>query len=301
MSETFWNLSRNEDGSGELQIDGVLMTDESWWGDDGIIVARDFRKALEKVSDVTVWINSPGGDVMAGAEIYTALREHSASGKGKVTVKVSGIAASAASVVAMAGDEIYMSPVAYMMIHNPWTYVQGNAKDLEHEVEVLRTITEGLISAYQIRTGKDRDEIVAMLDAETYMSAAECVAEGFADGLLWDQAGSSPAGNTAKAARMTAKAFGSEKICAMIRAHEEPHPPAEEQPAEEPAEEPAPEEEPAPAPEDPEGDPGATGKPPEETTTADEAEALEAEWRRDVAMRAAALSSALEYILSTEG
>ena len=296
MSDTFWNLSKNEDGSGELQIDGVLMTDESWWGDDGIIVARDFRKALEKVTDVTVWINSPGGDVMAGAEIYTALREHSASGKGKVTVKVSGIAASAASVVAMAGDEILMSPVAYMMIHNPWTYVQGNAKDLEHEVEVLRTITEGLINAYQIRTGKDRDEIVAMLDAETYMSAAECVAEGFADGLLWDQAGSSPAGNTAKAARMAAKAFGGEKICAMIRAHETPAPEDHEEPA--PANEA--EEQPEPAPEEAkEG--GGEQEAPAEENEAEHVDDSEAEWRETVAMRAAALSSALEYILPMEG
>ena len=129
-----------------------------------------------------MYINSPGGDVFAAAEIYTALREH----KGRVTVKITGIAASAASVIAMAGDEVLMSPVAYMMVHDPWTYAAGNYREMEHQAAILKEIGEGLIAAYTAKTGKTRDEIAAMLAAETYMNAQKCVDEGFADGILYE-------------------------------------------------------------------------------------------------------------------
>ena len=221
------DIYRRADGSGELQLDGVLETEESWWMSDGTVVAREFRRALKACKDVTVYINSPGGDVMAGAEIYTALREHSQSGRGHVTVKISGIAASAASVVAMAGDTILMSPVAYMMIHNPWSIAQGDARTMRQTADVLDTVAEGLIAAYQLRTGKSRDEITAMLDAETYMSAQECVDEGFADGILY-QDGTIGSDDTHKAtkARMTSKAYGAQAVCALIRDHR----PAPEEP-----------------------------------------------------------------------
>ena len=150
----FYNFIHNEAGSDELHIDGEIASEDGgWWGPSGQIVARRFRQQLAHCGDVTVFINSPGGDVFAGAEIYTALREH----KGKVTVKISGIAASAASVIAMAGDEVLMSPVAYMMIHDPWTYAMGNAREMEHQAQVLREIGEGLIAAYTAKTGKSRD------------------------------------------------------------------------------------------------------------------------------------------------
>ena len=221
------DIRKRADGSGELQLDGVLETEESWWNSDGTVVARDFRRALSTCKDVTVYINSPGGDVMAGSEIYTALREHSTSGRGKITVKVSGIAASAASVVAMAGDTILMSPVAYMMIHNPWSFAQGDARTMRQTADVLDTVAEGLIAAYQLRTGKSRDEITAMLDAETYMSAQECVDEGFADGILYAD-GQTTGDDTHKAtkARMTSKAYGRQAVCALIRDHS----PAPEEP-----------------------------------------------------------------------
>ncbi|MEG2469293.1 MAG: Clp protease ClpP [Comamonas sp.] len=177
----FYSFVRNEaENTDELHIDGEIAAYESWFID--VIAPRAFRRALARTRDVTVYINSPGGDVFAAAEIYTALREH----KGKIVVKVTGIAASAASLIAMAGDEIYMSPVAYMMIHDPWTYVQGNAREMEHQALVLREIGEGLITAYQTRTGKSRDEIAELLAAETYMNAQTCVDEGFADGILYE-------------------------------------------------------------------------------------------------------------------
>ncbi len=219
---SFWNFRNDESNqeNGVLQIDGVLQVEPDWWSMGGTVVARNIRRHLDRVKDVTVYINSPGGDVMAGAEIYTALREHSAQGKGRVTVKVSGIAASAASIVAMAGDEILMSPVAYMMIHNPWTGVQGNAKELRHQADVLDVIGEGLLNAYQKRTGKTRDELLAMLEAETYMSAQTCIDQGFADGILWE-APQQPADPKAKqpAAMMQAKNHNRQAVMAMLAAH----------------------------------------------------------------------------------
>ena len=170
---------------GVLTVDGVLVTD-SWWDDDDETSSKKFRQALEKYRNVTVVINSPGGDVMAGAEMYSALREHSTSGKGRVTVKITALAASAASVVAMAGDEILMSPVAYMMVHNPWAIMAGNADDMRKEADALDEIAEGIINAYQLRTHKSRAKLKELMDGESYMNARRCTAEGFADGLLYE-------------------------------------------------------------------------------------------------------------------
>ena len=142
--------------------------------------AQTFRNELAQCGPVTVYINSPGGDVFAGAAMYSALLEH----PHKVTVKIMGIAASAASVVAMAGDEVLISPVGYMMIHDPWSYVVGNAREMEHEARVLREIGEGIVSAYQKKTGKTTDEIKKLLEAETYMNAQSAIENGFCDGLF---------------------------------------------------------------------------------------------------------------------
>lgn len=178
----FWNLVPDAEApeDGVLDIEGPIAT-ETFWGDE--VSSREFRKALESVGNVTVHINSPGGDVMAGAEIYSALREHSLNGKGRVKVIITALAASAASVVAMAGDEIQISPVAYMMIHNPWTITMGDANEMRKTAKTLDEISEGLITAYQQRTGKTRDQLKKMLENETWMSAQTCVDEGFADSI----------------------------------------------------------------------------------------------------------------------
>ncbi len=183
---TFWNLTADPEtaGDGVLDIDGEIVAEEGWFTPDGACVARSFRQALAKCGNVTVRINSPGGDVMAGAEIYSALREHTMNGKGRVKVQITALAASAASVIAMAGDEIEMYPVSYMMIHNPWTFAMGDSKELRKAAKTLDVISEGLINAYQARTGKTRDELKRMLEAETWMSAGTCVAEGFADRVI---------------------------------------------------------------------------------------------------------------------
>lgn len=199
-----------DDRTAVLDIEGELVVEEGWWSGDGTVVARDFRKALDQVGDVIVRINSPGGDVLAGSEIYNALREHSTSGKGRVTVHVTALAASAASVVAMAGDEVLMNPTAYMMIHDPWSMAMGNADDLRQLADQLDEIGEGIVEAYALKTGKSKAKLRELMDAETYMSAPTAIREGFADGLLYQPAeGEEPAETemaaSAVASRMVAR------------------------------------------------------------------------------------------------
>ena len=211
----FWNLRNDTEipEDGVLDIDGEIVAEESWFSGPNAVVARDFREALKGVKNVTVRINSPGGDVMAGADIYSALREHSMNGAGRVKVVITALAASAASVIAMAGDEIEMYPTSYMMIHNPWSIAMGDAKEMRHTAKVLDEISEGLINAYEARTGKSRDELKRMLDNETWMSAGTCVEEGFADRII----GAESAAAALLPCRMSAKAHGAQEIAARIR------------------------------------------------------------------------------------
>jgi len=211
----FWNLRQSMDdpADGVLDIDGEIVAEKDWFTPSGAIIAKDFRNALKGIKNVTVRINSPGGDVMAGAEIYSALREHSMNGEGRVKIVITALAASAASVIAMAGDEIAMYPTSYMLIHNPWSVAAGDARKMRKTAKVLDEIAEGLINAYEQRTGKSRDELERMLDAETWMSAGTCVEEGFADYII----GAESRGAAVAMVRMSAKAHGAGEIVARIR------------------------------------------------------------------------------------
>lgn len=142
------------------------------------VSAKNFLNDLRSVTstDVDVEINSPGGDVFAGLAIYNGLR---ASGK-KINVKVLGLAASAASLVAMAGDTIEMPENAFMMVHNPWGFAMGGADEMRSTADVLDKIGTSLVSTYAKRTGKSDAEVTALLDAETWMTAQEAVDAGFA-------------------------------------------------------------------------------------------------------------------------
>ena len=174
----FWNWVKNEAGR-TLYFDGYIAQD-SWFEDD--ITPKKFKAELySSAGDIAVWLNSPGGDVFAASQIYTLLKEYD----GKVTVKIDGLAASAASVIAMAGDEIVMSPVAMMMIHNPATAIFGEAADLQTAVKMLGEVKESLVNAYEQRTGLPRAKISAMMDAETWFSAKKAVELGFADKILY--------------------------------------------------------------------------------------------------------------------
>lgn len=234
----FWNLIPDAEtpGDGVLDIEGPIA-EEAWWGDE--TSSREFKKALKGLKNVTVHINSPGGDVMAGAEIYSALKEHSMNGLGKVTVIITALAASAASVVAMAGDEILISPVAYMMIHNPWSIAMGDAREMRKTAKTLDEITEGLITAYQQRTGKSRDQLKRMLENETWMSAQTCVDEGFADGIYGGEIRAAAMAGSGMLTRATPESI--REMCARWEAsrgkkNEEPEEEPEETPEEEPEE-----------------------------------------------------------------
>lgn len=127
-----------------------------------------------------MWINSPGGDCVAAAQIYNMLMDY----KGNVTVKIDGIAASAASVIAMAGAKVYVSPVSMLMIHNPMTVAMGNAADMEKAIEMLSSVKDSIINAYEIKTGLSRAKLSHLMDAETWMDANKAVELGFADEIL---------------------------------------------------------------------------------------------------------------------
>lgn len=179
MSKKFWKWSDAvESTDSELVLEGDI-SDFTWWGDE--VTPKEFRDELKKHSgDLTVSLNSPGGDVFAGVSIYNALREYD----GNVTVRVDGLAASIASVVAMAGDKVIMSPGSMMMIHKPWTLAIGDADELDKIKEVLVGIEKSVVPIYASRTGKSEEEIQALLDAETWMTAEQAVDMGFADELI---------------------------------------------------------------------------------------------------------------------
>lgn len=130
--------------------------------------------------DITVWINSPGGDCVAAAQIYNMLANY----KGNVTVKIDGIAASAASVIAMAGDRVLMSPVSMMMIHNPATVAFGDHTEMEKAIEMLDGVKDSIINAYVLKTGMSRAKLSRLMDAETWMDATKAVELGFADDII---------------------------------------------------------------------------------------------------------------------
>lgn len=178
----FWNFIKNEDTSDTELIFNAPISEETWWGDE--ITPALFRDELSKVSgNLTVWLNSPGGDVFAASQIYTMLRNHN----GKVTVKIDGLAASAASVVAMAGDETLISPTGMIMIHNPMTYASGNKSDMEQAIRLLDEVKESIINAYARKTKLSRDKISGLMDEETWFNAEKALQLGFADGILFDE------------------------------------------------------------------------------------------------------------------
>ena len=175
----FWNFIRNDAGERILRLEGPIDED-NFWGDE--VTPTVFRDELEaEDGDVTVWINSPGGNVFAAAEIYTMLRDH----KGKVTVKIDAIAASAASVVAMAGDTVLMSPVSMLMIHDPMTIAMGNTRDMEKAIDTLNEVKESILNAYAAKTGLSRNRISKLMSDETWLNARKAVELGFADAILF--------------------------------------------------------------------------------------------------------------------
>ena len=183
----FWNWIHDDSGGRVLRLEGPI-DEESFWGDE--ITPADFRSELEaEEGDVTVWINSPGGNVFAAAEIYTMLKEYA----GAVTVRIASIAASAASVIAMAGDQVQMSPTALLMIHDPSTIAMGNAKDMEKAIETLNEVKESIINAYIAKTGLRHNKVAELMSNETWMNAKKALDLGFCDEILYEAKKEEPA------------------------------------------------------------------------------------------------------------
>ena len=184
----FWHWIKNNAGESDtantptvrtLYLNGVIAA-ESWLDDD--VTPQLFKDELESgTGDIEVWLDSPGGDVMAATQIYNMLKNYN----GKVTVKIDSLAASAASVVAMAGDEVLISPMGLFMLHNPLTVAAGNVDDMQKAIDMLDEVKESIINAYELKTGLSRAKISHLMDCETWLSAKKAVELNFADGILF--------------------------------------------------------------------------------------------------------------------
>lgn len=174
-----WTVTNNDEKTERILTLSGVIAEESWFDDE--VTPKIFRDELMSgEGDITVWINSPGGDCIAAAQIYNMLLEY----KGNVTIKIDGIAASAASVVAMAGNKVIMSPVSMLMIHNPMTMATGDTTEMKKAISMLTEVKESIINAYELKTGMSRDKIAKLMDAETWMDANKAVELGFADEIL---------------------------------------------------------------------------------------------------------------------
>ena len=179
--QKFWNWIHDDSGGRVLRLEGPIDS-ESFWGDE--ITPQSFRDELyAEEGDITLWLNSPGGNVFAAAEIYTMIRDY----PHRVTVKIASIAASAASVIAMAGNTVQMSPTALLFVHDPSTIAMGNAKDMEKAIATLNEVKESIINAYAAKTGLSRNRISKLMSDETWINAKKAVELGFADEILFDE------------------------------------------------------------------------------------------------------------------
>lgn len=180
QNKKFWQFRAKKDTGtedGELLLYGDISS-STWWGDE--VTPKQFKQDLDALGDIStlnIYINSGGGDVFAGQAIYSMLKRHKATKK----VYVDGLAASIASVIAMVGDVVYMPQNAMMMIHKAWTFGLGNANDFRKLADDMDKIDESILVTYETKTGLDKDKIIEMVNAETWMTAAEAVALGFAD------------------------------------------------------------------------------------------------------------------------
>lgn len=185
MQREFWSFQQ-QDSITNLYILDEIASAESWWVD--TVTPQSFRRQLFGMNgELHIWINSPGGDAFAGAAIYDMIREYSRSGLGKTVAMVS-TAASAASIIAMACDEIRISVLGTIMIHEPWSQTAGPAREHIATAQVLETIRNGQIDAYAKRTGQSREKILELMNGSdgngTYMNANMAIELGFADSII---------------------------------------------------------------------------------------------------------------------
>ena len=180
MASKFWNWTKNDNNEDRtLFLEGVIA-EESWFEDD--VTPAAFKSELNAGSGpITLHINSPGGDCIAASQIYTMLMDYPHD----VNVQIDGIAASAASVIAMAGTKVSMSPTSLIMIHNPLTFALGDSEEMRKAIQLLDEVKESIINAYEIKTGLSRARLSHMMDSETWMSAGKAKELGFCDEVLY--------------------------------------------------------------------------------------------------------------------
>ena len=177
-NRTFVNEAGEQIQERTLYLNGNI-SDTTWFDDD--VTPQMFKDELmDGDGDVTVFINSPGGDCVAASRIYTMLMEYPHN----VTVKIDGLAASAASVIAMAGTKTLMAPTALMMIHDPSTFAYGDTKEMEAAISMLNEVKESIINAYEIKSGMSRNKISKLMSQETWLNANKAMELGLADGIL---------------------------------------------------------------------------------------------------------------------
>lgn len=202
----------------KIDIHGVIVSDDDlWiyeWFEMDAVAPKVVRQSLMDANgdSVEVVINSGGGDVMAGTEIFTLLREYT----GKVTIKIQSFAASAAAVIAMAGDS-EMSPVAQLMIHNVSSYASGDNRDMEHMAAVLENANKAIAAAFVAKTGKTEAEILDLMNRETWFTAEQAVANGFVDRIMF--ANSQTLGNPVQLAASFGPGLLPPNVIDYARAH----------------------------------------------------------------------------------
>ena len=184
----FWNWARDETDPEvrTLYLEGAIA-EESWLNDE-VTPAAFKDELMAGKGPITVWINSPGGDCVAAAQIYNMLMDYPAD----VTVKIDGIAASAASVIAMAGTTVMMSPVSMLMIHNPMTAAIGDSEEMRKAIALLDEVKESIINSYEIKTGLSRARLSHLMDNETWMSAKKAMELGFCDEIMFQPESEQP-------------------------------------------------------------------------------------------------------------
>ena len=231
----FWSWVKNDDETRTLYLEGVIA-EESWFKDD--ITPAMFKEELFSGSGpITLHINSPGGDCIAASQIYTMLMEYPHD----VTVQIDGMAASAASVIAMAGTKVCMSPTSMIMVHNPFTAAMGDSEEMRKAIQLLDEVKESIINAYQIKTGLSRTKLSHLMDSETWMNAKKAKELGFCDEILF--AGESELPDDASGfsfGRKTAAACLMNRVIATLPKPEPEHP-CDPEPVPEPQPKPTPE------------------------------------------------------------
>ena len=206
----FWHWVKNEDETRTLFLEGIIA-EESWFSDE--VTPAMFKEELIAGSGpILLHINSPGGDCVAASQIYTMLMDYPHD----ITVQIDGMAASAASVIAMAGTKVCMSPTSMMMIHNPFTCAMGDSEEMRKAIQLLDEVKESIINAYEIKTGLSRTKLSHLMDIETWMNALKAKELGFCDEVLYTGEGKPDNVSGFSFARRTADACLMNRVIASM-------------------------------------------------------------------------------------